>query len=199
MPEKNLLEQKKNNLMKALNRQGADYVPTMLASSCAEVAWTGQKVTDVIGDANAYVKAMTDVFEVMWGDANTFSGTLFTPAISDIIEPVQNKFGPDGVTPEHVQMPQMERGEYDQLIEDPFGFVANVLLPRKYPKLFEDREYAKKTIKAIAADKAYAMGVLFGMTDKVLAEKYGITGICNFADVFSNPVDTLFDYLRGFK
>lgn len=99
MPEKNLLEQKKNNLMKALNRQGADYVPTMLASSCAEVAWTGQKVTDVIGDANAYVKAMTDVFEVMWGDANTFSGTLFTPAISDIIEPVQNKFGPDGVTP----------------------------------------------------------------------------------------------------
>lgn len=199
MPEKNLLEQKKSNLMKALNRQGADYIPTMLASSCAEVAWTGQKVTDVIGDANAYVKAMTDVFEVMWGDANTFSGTLFTPAISDIIEPVQNKFGPDGVTPEHVQMPQMERGEYDQLIEDPFGFVANVLLPRKYPKLFEDREYAKKTIKAIAADKAYAMGVLFGMTDKVLAEKYGITGICNFADVFSNPVDTLFDYLRGFK
>lgn len=55
-------------------------------------------MTDVIGDANAYVKAMTDVFEVMWGDANTFSGTLFTPAISDIIEPVQNKFGPDGVT-----------------------------------------------------------------------------------------------------
>ena len=85
MPEKNLLEQKKSNLMKALNRQGADYIPTMLASSCAEVAWTGQKVTDVIGDANAYVKAMTDVFEVMWGDANTFSGTLFTPAISDII------------------------------------------------------------------------------------------------------------------
>ena len=34
---------------------------------------------------------------------------------------------------------------------------------------------------------------------KPLAEKYGITGICNFADVFSNPVDTLFDYLRGFK
>ena len=54
MPEKNLLEQKKSNLMKALNRQGADYIPTMLASSCAEVAWTGQKVTDVIGDANAY-------------------------------------------------------------------------------------------------------------------------------------------------
>ena len=154
MPEKNLLEQKKSNLMKALNRQGADYVPTMLASSCAEVAWTGQKVTDVIGDANAYVNAMTDVFGVMWGDANTFSGTLFTPAISDIIEPVQNKFGPDGVTPEHVQMPQMERGEYDQLIEDPFGFVANVLLPRKYPKLFEDLRRQPDKVKA-ACDRLW--------------------------------------------
>ena len=37
------------------------------------------------------------------------------------------------------------------------------------------------------------------MTDKVWQKNHGITGICNFADVFSNPVDTLFDYLRGFK
>ncbi len=199
MPENTLYEQKHENLMKALNRQGADYVPTILASSCAEVAWTGQKVTDVIGDVNAYVKAMTDVFKVMWGDANTFSGTLFTPSIADVIEPVQNKFGPDGVTPEHVQMPQMEREEYDALIEDPFGFVANVLLPRKYPRMFEDRAYAKDVLKKIAADKAYAMGILFGATSKTLSEEYGITDMCNFAEVFSNPVDTLFDYLRGFK
>lgn len=43
MPEKNLLEQKKNNLMKALNRQGADYVPTMLASSCAKLPGQDRK------------------------------------------------------------------------------------------------------------------------------------------------------------
>ena len=90
MPEKNLLEQKKNNLMKALNRQGADYVPTMLASSCAEVAWTGQKVTDVIGDANAYVKAMTDVFEVMWGDANTVWMATCTSYSSATFRPISS-------------------------------------------------------------------------------------------------------------
>ncbi len=194
-----LLEEKKNNLMKALNRQGADYVPTMLASSCAEVAWAGKKVTDVIDNPEEYAKAMTDVLKVMWADANTFSGTLFTPAIEKAIEPVQNKFGPDGVTPEHIQMPQMEKGEYDQLISDPFGFVANVLLPRKYPRLYEDREYAKEALKKVAADKAYSMGVLFGLVDKKLMEEYGIATVCNFAENFSNPMDTLFDYLRGFS
>lgn len=199
MSDNALLNMKRSNLMKALNREGADYVPTMLASSCAEVAWAGKKVTDIIHNPEEYVKAMTDVFEVMWGDGNTFSGTLFTPRIENALEPVQNKFGPDGVTPEHVQMPMMERNEYDQFIEDPNRFVADVLLPRKYPRFYEDREYAKEMMKLVAEDKFYAMAVLMGMQSKVLSEKYGITDICNFGAVFSNPVDTLFDYCRGFK
>ena len=78
MSENALLNMKKNNLMKALNREGADYVPTMLAASCAMVSWAGKKVTDIIDDPEAYVKAMTDVFQVMWADGNTFTGTLFT-------------------------------------------------------------------------------------------------------------------------
>lgn len=76
MSDNELLNKKRSNLMKALKREGADYVPTMMASSCAEVAWTGQKVTDIIDDPDKYVKAMTDVFDVMWADGNTFSGTL---------------------------------------------------------------------------------------------------------------------------
>ena len=199
MQEKTLYEMKHENLMKALNRQGADYVPTVLASSCAEVAWTGQKVTDIIGDPEKYINAMTDLFKVMWGDANTFSGTLFTPAIEQAIQPVQNKFGPDGVTPEHIQLVQMESSEYDSLIEDPNGFVANVLVPRKYPKLYEDREYAKEALKKIAEDRAYSMATLFGGVSKKLAEEYGITDICSFAENFGNPMDTLFDSFRGFK
>ena len=61
MSENALLKMKNTNLMKALNREGADYVPTMLAASCAMVAWEGKKVTDIIDDADAYVEAMTNV------------------------------------------------------------------------------------------------------------------------------------------
>lgn len=199
MSENALLKMKNTNLMKALNREGADYVPTMLAASCAMVAWEGKKVTDIIDDADAYVEAMTNVFKVMWADGNTFTGTLFTPRIESVIEPLQNKFGPDGVTPEHVQMPMMERDEYDAFIEDPNRFVSEVLLPRKYPHLYEDRDYAKNVLKTVAEDKFYSLALLMGKQSQVLSEKYGITDIANFGAVFSNPVDTLFDYCRGFK
>ena len=199
MSENTLLNMKRTNLMKALNREGADYVPTMMAASCAMVAWEGKKVTDIIYNPEEYVDAMTNVFGQMWADGNTFTGTLFTQKIESVLEPVQNKFGPDGVTPEHLQMPMMERNEYDGFIEDPDRFVSEVLLPRKYPRFYEDREYAKEMLKTVAEDKFYAMAVLMGMQSKVLNEKYGITDICNFGAVFSNPVDTLFDYCRGFK
>ena len=154
MAENELLELKKNNLFRALNREGADYIPTILASSCAQIAWAGKTVADVIGDPMTYSEAMSDVLKVMWADANTFSGTLFTPNIVNIIEPVQNRFGPDGITPEHIQMPMMKEEDYDEFIRDPASFVTEVLVSRKYPKLFEDWEYAKETLRKIAEDNA---------------------------------------------
>ncbi|MBO4819262.1 MAG: hypothetical protein J5528_03895 [Firmicutes bacterium] len=199
MDKAELFKLKNGNLMKAIHRGGADYVPTMVASSCAQVAYTGQKVTDVIGDPAAYIKAMTDVYQVMWCDGNTFAGTLFHDGIENIISPVQNFFGPDGITPEHVQLSYMKEDEYDELAQDPNAFVSEVLLPRKYPRLFEDREYAKETIRKVAENKAYALGALFMGTGQVMQEEYGITTICNFGGVFMNPVDVIFDYFRGFK
>lgn len=96
-------------------------------------------------------------------------------------------------------MSMMRDDEYDLLIEDPAYLVSEVLVPRKYPRLFTDREYAKEALRNIAADKAYSMAVLFPTLGRVLEERYGVTGIVNFGGVFSNPCDTIFDYYRGFK
>lgn len=199
MRNEELYQLKHTNLMKAINREGANYVPTMVASSCAQIAYTGQKLVDVVGDPEAYAKAMTDVLEEMWCDGNTFAGLLFTPAMEQAIQPLQNYMGPDGITPEHVQLPFMEKDEYDQLAEDPDKFITEVLLPRKYPRFFEDREYAKEALKKIAADKAYALGVLFSASNQRMEEVYGITTICDFTENFNNPFDVIFDYFRGFK
>ncbi len=199
MSENKLYDEKHANLMKAMDRSGADYVPNIVGSSCSEVAWTGQKVTDIIFDPQKYAKAMTDVFGQMWMDGDSFVGTLFTQNIENNLEPVQNKFGPDGITPEHVQLPYMEKDEYDQLIKDPNRFVSEVLLPRKYPRFYTDREYAKKMLKIVAEDKAYCFGQLFPLVSQTMKDKYGMTDLADFSMVFSNPVDTIFDYLRGFK
>ena len=56
-----LYDLKKQNLLKVFSRQEGDFVPNMIGASCATVAWTGQKVTDIIDDPDKYAKAMTDV------------------------------------------------------------------------------------------------------------------------------------------
>ena len=114
-----LLETKRQNLLKVMSRQEGDFVPNMIAASCATVAWTGQKVTDIIHQPEVYVKAMTDVFGEMWADGSIFMASLFTPKLEQFFDPVQNKFGPDGVTPEHLQLSPMKPEEYDKLIADP--------------------------------------------------------------------------------
>ena len=198
MDSTELYAYKKGNLLKAMDRAGADYVPTIVAASCSAVAWTGQKVTDIIFDKDRYAKAMSDVYAQMWADGNTFCGTLFTQNVENNLSPVQNKFGPDGVTPEHVQLPYMEADEYGELAKDPNRFVTEVLLPRKYPQMFEDREYAKKVFKVMAEDKFYCFAVLFPTVSEYMA-KYGIVDFLDFSINFSNPMDTIFDNLRGFK
>ena len=139
MDSKSLLELKSSNLMKAMSREEPDFVPNMIGASCATVAWTGQKVTDVIFDPQAYAKAMTDVFADMWADGTIFMATLFTPKRTEAFDQVQNKFGPDGVTPAHIQNSPMLAEEYDQLLADPDKLVREVL-GEQVP---EDLEYAE--------------------------------------------------------
>lgn len=194
-----LWETKHQNLMKVLSRQEGDYVPNMIAASCATVAWTGQKVTDIIYQPEVYVKAMTDIFAEMWADGSVFMASLFTPSLEGVFDPLQNKFGPDGITPEHVQLAPMKPEEYDQLIADPNRYVYETLLPRIYPKLFQDRDYAKHALKVYAQDKFYAMVQLTAMTAQALREKYGIVDVCTFSKRIENPMDSLFDYFRGFR
>jgi len=194
-----LYEQKKANLLKVFSRQEGDFVPNMIGASCATVAWTGQKVTDIIDDPDKYAKAMTDVFADMWADGTIFMASLFTPKLEKFFDPVQNKFGPDGVTPEHIQLAPMQPDEYELLIKDPDYYVNEVLVPRIYPKLYSDREYAKTALKALAEDKFYCNVVLTSKVSQLMAEKYGIVDVCSFAKAIGNPLDTLFDMFRGFR
>lgn len=193
------LDMKRRNLVQALNREEPDFVPNMIAASCATVAWTGQKVTDIIYDSQAYVKALTDVFGEMWADGNIFMATLFTPKRPEMFENAQNKFGPDGVTPEHLQASPMKGDEYAEFNADFSGFIKKVLLPRMFPKFYEDREYAKKALKVYAEDGFYCMAQLTALTTKILEENYGITDVVTFADNWEHPMDSLFDRFRGFR
>lgn len=156
MAANELLEKKQSNLIHALNREEPESVPSLITSSCAQVAWTGQKVTDIIYDPDRYVKAMTDVYGEMWVDGNIFSATLFAPKKTEMFPQAQNRFGPDGVTPEHIQRSPMKEDEYDQFNADLMGYIRNVLLPRMYPEFYSDPAHAREALKVIAEDSAYS-------------------------------------------
>lgn len=199
--EKNvLLEQKAGNLQMALNRQEGTYVPNMINNGTATVAWEGKKTSELMmGNPMEYVEVLNKIYEEMWADANILSGNMFSPKMEQAFDTLETRYGPDGVTPEHVQLSPMKQDEYDQLIADPNRYVANVLLPRKFPTLFTDREGAKRSLKLYAEDRFYSMIQLMGMSARHQAEKYGIVQCLNMQERFETPLDILFDYFRGFR
>lgn len=95
------------------------------------------------GNPDAYAKAITSFLDEMWVDANVLSGLTTTPRLNTVFPTSENRFAADG-TLTHLQNPMMKPEEYDQLIENPKSFIANVLLPRKYPYLYESREKTKE-------------------------------------------------------
>ena len=197
--ENKLLEMKQANFMKAINRDPSAYVPLLISASNATIAYKGHTVTEVWDDPYHYALYMTEIFDDMWADAIWVFGAVYGKWLDGILGPNQNVMGPDGVTPEHVQISLMKRDEYDLLIADPDAFITEVMLPRKYPRLFEDREHAKTALKAYNDDNVNTLIMLGGALNQMAAEKYGIFAAGNSAEMRWNPMDLIFDYLRGFS
>ena len=131
-------------------------------------------------------------------DGSLLCGVPFSPLAQKAFPTCENIFGPDGNTPEHVQLAPMQKDEYDQLIADPMKFIADVLLHRKFPDLFTNREGARASLKMYAQDRGLTLK-LMGMTNMALAEHHGIVSLANKAERFEVPLDMLFDYFRGFR
>lgn len=193
-----LYQQKYENYQKALNRQEAAYVPNLVTNTGGGLFWAGKTARDVAGDHLAYAKAMTSFMDEMWVDVNAMSGLTTTPRISDTFPTAENRLAADG-TLTHLQTPHMKPEEYDQLIADPKGYIANVLLPRKYPYLFEDRAVAKEKLKVFAEEQVDNFVMQMGFTNRYIAETYGVSTCMDLTTMINTPLDHLFDFFRGFR
>lgn len=198
MDTKELYESKYANFQKAVNRQEGAYVPTTITNNGGGFFWAGKTILDVHGDQMAYAEAITKVAGDMWVDGNILSGLTTTPRMDKAFPGAENKIAKDG-TLTHLQVSPMEADEYDQLIADPKGFIADVLLPRKHGFLFEDRGAAKEALKVYAEEKFYNIGQQMMITNKLLADKYGVFSFVNLGGAINTPLDHLFDYFRGFR
>ena len=199
MSVQDLLTTKSDALQKALHRQEGAYVPNMINNNCATIAWVGKTATEVIYDPQKYAQAVTAVFDEMWVDSNLLCGATFTPRRDEAFPMAENRYGPDGTTPVHLQIPPMQADEYDQLIANPGDFIANVLLPRKFEALYKDRDAFRQALKVYTEDKAYSVLQMDKAVNSVLKEKYGVLPLLNMRQKLNTPLDHLFDFFRGFR
>ena len=193
-----VMEAKINNIVKALHRDPSAYVPVYLSSTYSTCAWAGITAVEAMKDDDLFVRSMTKFFDDVWVDAISKIGGWFTPELPEVFDPIQHKFSPDGTTPENVQIVHMNEDEYEQMIADPIAFTSEVMLPRKYPRLFSDREWAKDALKAYAAARQRVNRQQAKLMS-ALDAKYGVTSMLNPKESVINPFDILFDNFRGFK
>ena len=198
MDTKQLYAKRFEVYQKALNRQEGDWMPTAMFNNGGGFFWGDKTPFDVEGDHMAYAKAMNGFLDEMWLDVCAVCGLTTSPTISKFFPTAENRLADDGSIV-HLQSSPMKADEYDQLIEDPKAFMANVLLPRKYPYLFEDREKTKELLKVFAAAYVDTMVLQMGANAQYLAEHYGIPSILNMSYMINTPLDHLFDYFRGFR
>lgn len=197
METNTLYAQKFENVQKAINRQEGAWVPSAMTNNGGGLFWAGKTARDVAGNQHAYAKALTSFLDEMWLDANVLSGLTTTPRISDTFPTAENRLAKDG-TLTHLQTPHMKAEEYDQLIADPKAFIANVLLPRKYPYLYESRDIAKAALKVFAEEQVGNMVMQMGYTNQYMMETYGVVSIVG-GGMLNTPLDHIFDYFRGFR
>ncbi len=196
----NLVKAKKlSNFLKVVGREEGSYVPTAICGSLSSIAWAGYRPLDIIHDPQKCAEALTAVFDEMWVDVSVVLGSTITDRLQNALEGIENYYGPDGCTLEHVQLSPMQKDEYDQLIADPASYISQVLLPQKYARFYADREYAKNALKAYAEDRVYMFTQLTPLVNNILEEKYGAVSILNMANRVEPPLDMIFDYFRGFR
>jgi len=198
MDTKQLYAKRLEVFQKTLNRQEGDWVPAAMGNSGGGFFYGDKTAFDVEGDFLAHAKALNCFLDDMWVDACILSGLTTSPKITRDFPTAENKLAADGSIV-HLQLSPMKADEYDQLIADPRAFIANVLLPRKFPDLFTDRETTKTHLKNFAEAMVEAMVLQMGTTTQYIAEQYGVPTVVDAGSMINTPLDHLFDFFRGFR
>lgn len=199
MPTQNLYESRKENLLKAVNRQDPSAIPILANTAQGVVAYANTTYTDAITSLDKFVPAMTAIFDELYTDSYINMNAYVYPKTAKKMHGMaQINIGPDGITVEHVARSLMTAEDYPAFIANPDDFRKNILLPRMFPFLFnEGLEKAKEYLEYYYEEVLY-MEDLNAHVDEVLKDKYGLISIISSVCPLGSPLDTIFDNYRGF-
>jgi len=194
-----LKEERKQNLVDALNFKEPKKIPVGAEILSWPFAYAGVKYADVIDDPEAVAREYVKFLDVIELDF-MFGGSISRPV--RMYEAVGNnsyKIGYDGVVVVHLQ-PEIEfmsAEEYPELIADPTGF-REKLVRRRCSAFNLPREEAYEQVKKglVEVDKWMKANA---MISKYIFGEKEIIPITGAPVGFSSPLTTIFDRYRGMK
>ncbi|MCL1913778.1 MAG: hypothetical protein FWG10_07880 [Eubacteriaceae bacterium] len=189
----------KENFFKAINHIVPDYIPKATSGSNAILEFAGTTFLEAEYDPEKTEQVMRNLFDNIPCDVGSVSYNATPKTYAALDHNTETFLAPDGVTLQHLQRSPMKADEYPALIANVDRFMKDVLLPRKYPTLFEEKEVAKDKLKIVLDETAGRLTGHFAQIQKKLYEEYGFfpyptSGLPRFC----TPIDVIFDRLRGF-
>jgi len=202
MTGQELLNERKENFLNQVNRRPAKWVPILSINSIGSFGYAGKSYWDLEHDFEGMPKAMGKIYDVLSADASTGDTPSFNARADEYLRGcTQYKLTTDGYNLQHLQNSVMRDDEYAQACKDPHAFIKEVILPRRYPFLFEidPKEAADIMVQVIdERDFCGAKGPIGGVK-KYIEDTYGIYHLTDKVHRVSTPGDVLFDLFRGFK
>ncbi|MCL1913177.1 MAG: hypothetical protein FWG10_04715 [Eubacteriaceae bacterium] len=196
--QQKVLDEKRDMLWKACNHIETPYIPNYAIATNALLSHTGVTFDEAEGNPEITAKVFRDFFDVVHVDTG-MAGFSATPKTYAALGNITETFlAEDGVTLQHLQRPTMKPDEYPQFLEDLKGFTLNVLLPRKYPQLFQNKEEDLKNLKIIVEEAASRMSGLYVDIQTQMYAEYGFFPLPIKLPRFIHPTDYIFDRYRGF-
>ena len=196
-----LLQSRKENFLKVVNHQKADWLPLLSINNMGSLAYAGISYWKLERDFDNAKKAMSKVYEELPADVSAGDGVSQNGRCNQILRGcTQTKVTEDGFNLQHLQTTVMNGDEYAELMKDIPAFVKNVMLPRRYPFLFEmDPKEAAKIVISVLEENTFCMATgPFTKTKQYVEDVYGIYHFGDKRFRCSTPGDYIFDQFRGF-
>ena len=136
----------------------------------------------------------------MPADCFTYGTMLVRQDNGDLLGvPAQTRIADDGITLQHLQKSPMNGDEYPQALAGLEEFEGNVLIRRKYPKLFESGiEAAAKILEQVVdRGRRFRGGPSAGLQDR-MEKEFGVVMFGDRRYMCTTPGDVIFDMYRGF-
>ncbi|MBO7700658.1 MAG: hypothetical protein J6S47_06290 [Eubacteriaceae bacterium] len=195
-----LLEQRKNDFIKAVDFGRPDKIPVDLEITGWPFAYAGTTFEEVKDEPERAAKAYTSFLDDIPVDCFILdAGFIKRPDVYQAMGSDEYVLASDGITIQHNQAGTdfMDESEYDELIRDFTAFYRKRKL-KKVPALTWDKDRLYEAMK-LAAKRTAVHNEFRSLVDRDFEERKILMPLGFTMPSYSSALNTLFDVLRGIK